>query len=78
MATTQERQDLLNEAEQLIIEAKNLIDQAVSGSRIESNYKAYGRYGLDTFLGNGNPHDGSLYTLVESIEEGDCEEDEEY
>ena len=40
------------------------VDNLVEGSSIEANYKAYGRYGFDQLLGNGNPYDDSLQSIA--------------
>ena len=40
------------------------LDSLVEGSSIEANYKAYGRYGFDQLLGNGNPYDDSLQSIA--------------
>jgi len=53
-------------------EAQGLVDDAVSGvygtTRLQANYEAYGRYGFNQLLGNGNPYDSSLDSLIEEIE----------
>jgi len=70
-----ERRELLDQATELILEAQSLVDTAVSGTSIQSNFEAYGRYGFDTLLGNGNPYDGSLDTIIESLSD-EIEEDD--
>ena len=72
--TKQERIDLINNALDLIEQAQGMVDEAVDGTRIESNYTSYARYGFDTLLGNGNRYDASLYTLLDEIEEEDDEQ----
>ena len=64
-----ERLEMLIEAIGLIEEAQQLVDDALDGTPEESHYKAYGRYGLDTLLGNGNPYDRSLEDLIAKYEE---------
>ena len=68
----EERIQMIREAIELICEAQALVDEAVSGdcgqTRQQSHYEAYGRYGFDQLLGNGNPCDDSLNTLIEEIE----------
>ena len=56
----QERADLLDQAIELIEEAMEKADLALSGTPLQSHYDAYGRYGIDQALGNGNPYDTSL------------------
>jgi len=66
---TTERLEMLQEAMDLITEAQQLVDEAVSETNIESHYKAYGKYGFDQLLGNGNPYDNGLPTLINNIED---------
>ncbi len=40
------------------------LDQIIEGSQQEALWKAYGRFGFDQLLGNGNPHDASLFDLM--------------
>ena len=56
--------DIVYELEML----KEELDSLVEGSSIEANYKAYGRYGFDQLLGNGNPYDNSLQSIVNELE----------
>jgi len=63
--TVQDREALIEQAIQLVEEAQQLVDEAVSGTGIESNYEAYGKYGFSQLLGNGNPYDSSLQSLIE-------------
>ena len=56
--------DIVYELEML----KEELDSLVEGSPIEANYKAYGRYGFDQLLGNGNPYDNSLQSIVNELE----------
>ena len=70
------RIELVEEAKSLIDEAKSLVDEAVHGHETEGHYAAYGRYGFDDLLGNGNPYNSSLDTL---LDQWNCEIDgEEY
>ena len=54
-------------------EMKWELDDIIGGTPMEDHFKAYGRYGLNQLLGNGNPYVNSLYTLIEN-EEADLEE----
>lgn len=40
------------------------LDQIIEGSQQEALWSAYGRFGLDQLLGNGNPYDNSLHNLI--------------
>lgn len=66
--THSERLDQINQAMDLIVEARDLVDDAVQGTQNEAHYRAYGKYGFNTLLGDGNPYDSSLHTLVEYFE----------
>lgn len=59
----------LQEAMQMIEELQNKIDNALQYNEDECHYKAYGRYGIDQLLGNGNPYDGSIPKLIERARE---------
>ena len=56
----------LKNAVQLIEEAKNQIEYALQYNRDLEQYIAFGRYGLDQLLGNGNPYDNSIFDLIET------------
>ncbi len=64
-----ERAEQIQEAIQLVEEARQLVDEAVQGHPKRDHYEAYGRYGFDQLLGNGNPYDSSLFDLANSVEE---------
>jgi len=72
--TNAERVQMIQEAQELIEQAMQMVDDAVNGTAIEANYEAYGKYGFNQLLGNGNPYDSSLNTLIEEFEN---EEDDE-
>ena len=72
--TTSEIMEELNEAIAMIEEAKAKIDAVAKETGDWGHYTAYGRYGLDSLLGNGNRYDTSLYDMKESIEEAIAEE----
>ena len=65
----QEYIDEINKAIEMVEEAKYIVDMAVQDMNIRHNYEAYGRYGLDQLLGNGNPYDSSLFSLIDKTEE---------
>jgi len=66
--TNQERKQQILQALELIIEAQSLVEEAVSGTRQEAHFNAYGQYGLQQLLGNGNRYDSSLENLIEELE----------
>ena len=59
---------LVTEAIDLIIEAQAMVDEAVSGTSEESRYLSYARFGFDTLLNNGNPHNDGLADLLKDEE----------
>ncbi len=65
--TTLERLEQLNEAMELIQQAQQMVDEAVNGTPHQNHYEAYGRYGFDQLLGNGNPYDSGLPNLIEEL-----------
>ncbi len=64
-----ERIILIMDALEMIEEAQQMIDDAVHGTEFRHHYEAYGRYGFDQLLGNGNPYDASIETLIRQFEE---------
>lgn len=66
--TADEKIRQIEEAMELVIQAQEMVDDVVDYLDIEPNYRAYGRYGFDRLLGNGNPYDDSLDTIIRSIE----------
>ena len=67
-----DRQEFINEIERaisLVEEASYAVDMAVQGMRIQANYEAYGGYGFSQLLGNGNPYDSSLQSLIDKTED---------
>ena len=59
----------IEEAIELIERAQALVDEAMCGASKEAHYLAYGRYGFDQLLGNGNPYNSSLQSLIEGSAE---------
>jgi hypothetical protein len=59
----------LYQAIELVEEAKSRVDEVAKALGEYSRYKAYGCYGFDTLLGNGNPYDASLFDLVKKAED---------
>ena len=58
----------LNEAIALVEEAKAKVDAVAREIGDEAHYIAYGRYGFDTLLGNGNEYNTSLFDIKENLE----------
>jgi len=62
----------IKEAVDLIREAKDLVDGVLDQPEIKDfrfarHYYAYGRYGFDQLLGEGNPLDSCLFELIEEL-----------
>jgi len=74
--TKEERILAIENAMELVSEAQNLVDEAVRGTSDENNYRSYGKFGFDHLLGNGNPYDSSLDTLLDNLNSEDEEEGE--
>jgi hypothetical protein len=62
------RFEKLQEAIELIEEARNLVEDALRGTDDYNHFKAYGCYGLDQALGDGNRYDSSIVELLENAE----------
>ena len=60
-----ERIEAIVRAMELIEEARGMVENAVRGTSQESHFEAYGKYGFNQLLGEGNPYDSSLHSLVE-------------
>lgn len=73
----EEKLEAIDRAIELIEEAQCIIDDVVSDMSIRHNYRAYGRYGFDTLLGNGNPYDDGLQSIQKEIEEPEETDEEE-
>ena len=63
----QEKIDAIQEAIRLVEEACQLVDSVMDDWN-KSHYEGYGKYGFNQLLGNGNPYDNSLFTLIEELE----------
>ena len=62
------RLDKLHKATELVEQAQQEIDCALRGTSLVNNFEAYGRYGIDQLLGNGNPYDKSVCYLMDAIQ----------
>jgi len=51
-------------AEDLLIEALQLCEEVAEDSGNMSHFNAYGKYGFDQLLGNGNKYDSSIFDLL--------------
>ena len=61
--------EILQEAIDKVVEAREMVDDVILGTSLGDHYEAYGKYGFDQLLGNGNPYDSSLYDLIKQLEE---------
>ena len=70
-----DRQEFIDEIEraiEMVDQARHIVDMAVDsldGHFIKANYEAYGKYGFDQLLSNGNPYDRGLQDLIDKTEE---------
>ena len=65
--TKQDRIESIYEAIELIEEAQSLVQNAINGTEIENAFNAYGKFGFDTLLNNGNPYNKGLQDIINSI-----------
>ena len=66
------KEEFINEIEraiEMVAQARHIVDMAVDSMSIRANYEAYGKYGFDQLLGDGNPYDNSLQTLIDKYRE---------
>lgn len=61
---TKMQREAIQEAIVLVEEAQALVDGALEDTGTGVHYMAYGRYGFDQLLGNGNPYDYGLPSLL--------------
>ena len=67
-----DRQEFTEEIEraiEMVDQARHIVDMAVDSMSIRANYEAYGKYGFDQLLGDGNRFDASLQDLIDGYEE---------
>ena len=67
-----DRQEFIDEIEraiEMVDQARHIVDMAIDGMSIQANYEAYGKYGFDQLLGDGNRYDRSLQALIDGYEE---------
>ena len=71
------REEFIDEIEraiEMVDQARHIVDMAidsVDGHFLKANYEAYGKYGFDQLLGNGNPYDNSLQYLIDKFDSKD-------
>ena len=72
----EEHEEKISIIENAILKIENImveVDGIISGTSQQAHYEAYGKYGFNQLLGNGNPYDSSLKSLIEELhEEFDC------
>ena len=74
MVDKQEFIDEIERAIEMVDQARHIVDMAVDstgGHFLKANYEAYGKYGFDQLLGNGNPYDNSLQYLIDKFDSKD-------
>ena len=57
-------QDKIQEAKNLILEALQLAEEVAQDTGNDAHFDAYGKYGFDQLLGNGNQYDSNLEDLL--------------
>lgn len=62
----EERKDLIEQAIQMVSEARDMVVEAVKGTENEDNFEAYGQYGFKQLLDEGNPYDAGLESLLKN------------
>ena len=70
--TMNEHEERIAIIENAIFEIESImseVDSAISGTSLHAHYEAYGKYGFNQLLGNGNPYDSSLETLIKELKE---------
>ena len=72
-----DKQEFIDEIEraiEMVDQARHIVDTVVDstdGHFLKANYEAYGKYGFDQLLGNGNPYDNSLQYLIDKFDSKD-------
>lgn len=57
----------IQEAQELVEQAQDLVTEALKGTDYETTFKSYGKFGFDDLLGNGNSNNDSLQTLIDNL-----------
>ena len=63
MIKSDEVQEILDK----IAEAHRQVRDIVKGTSLEGRFRAYGGFGFTCLLGEGNPYDDSLKTIIEEL-----------
>ena len=61
---------VIEEAIEMVQEAMDKIDEVLSEfseHRFVQHYEVYGKYGFNQLLGEGNPYDDGLQTLIKEL-----------
>ena len=66
--TNEEKVKILIEAMDLVKEAREMVEGAISGTDQEHHWTAYGEGGLQQATGMGNPYDDSIPKLITAIQ----------
>ena len=70
-----DRQEFIDEIEraiEMVDQARHVVDMAIDsldGHFVKANYEAYGKYGFDQLLNNGNPYDSGLQDLIDKTDD---------
>ena len=70
-----DKQEFIDEIEraiEMVDQVRHIVDTVVDstdGHFLKANYEAYGKYGFDQLLSNGNPYDRGLQDLIDRTEE---------
>lgn len=68
----QELKNQLQNAIDLVAEAQDHVEEVMEQAGISTaHFKAYGKYGFNELLGNGNPYDSSLWTIMDELEKSE-------
>ena len=60
----------LQEVMDIIDDAQYQVEKIMRKAEISSShFDSYGKYGFSQLLGNGNPYDSSLHTIMNELEE---------
>jgi len=66
--TKDERIQMIEEAMEMVMAAQELVDGALNDTNLIAHYEAYGRYGFDQLLNQGNPYDSGLNDLIREMD----------
>jgi hypothetical protein len=60
--------ELVQLAQDMIV---SIMEKELENFQINTNFYAYGQYGFNQLLGEGNPNDSGLHTIIEKLQEED-------